>query len=767
MLPQTYNGKPLIHAWTYQDTGNNPLGMVARYQNGTGNKEIIPFFKPNGAGWTAGIDLNPRPLFGLDRLATHPKDKAVFIVEGEKAATALHSLGIAALTSLGGSQAATKADWTPLGGFKAVYLLPDNDEAGEHYARDVYRALMALELPPVVKIVRLNGLPNKGDIVDWLQAHSPDWDGYEPFPESDKAWAKAELSAELKKAVAVPDEWGLAGSDSIDFEWGKPNEIETKTPPVQALTSQLIPEPYRAWIDDVSHRMQTPRDFAAISAIVMTGSVIGAGCGIYPKRHDYGFSVIPNLWGACIGRPSVVLKSPSMKEPMQLLERLQAEYGEQHEKDKVAAEFEALKNKAELESIKNQLAGNAKGKGRDKVIDPTDMAKLKADYLELKENEEPEPARRLFKTNETSIQSMTDLQNQNERGLLVFRDELTGLLVKWDREDGTDERAYFLEGWNGNGSYTDVKIGRGLTDAKSICISLLGGIQPDKLKRYLHQAMRGNNDGLMQRLQLAVWPDEPDGWELIDTEPYKTAKDKVWNIIKALAELDFARYGAVRGEYDGRPYFRFDNAAQAIFNQWLTELQTVKIKQEDNPLMVEHLGKFRSLMPSLALIFHCIDIADGTGSGQVSHKAAVLAVKWCEYLESHARRIYAMAESPEHEAAVRLADKIKAGTVPSPFTAKTVYDKGWHGLKDKEEVQAACDVLIEENWLMMTRKQIGKSGGRPPLPEYHVNPFFSGKNAHPEPAKPAKPPLAGLAGSGYSNLAVNNAIAVFADTGEI
>lgn len=50
---------------------------------------------------------------------------------------------------------------------------------------------------------------------------------------------------------------------------------------------------------------------------------------------------------------------------------------------------------------------------------------------------------------------MTVLQNQNPCGILVFRDELTGLLVRWDREDGQDERAYFLEGWNGNGLYTD------------------------------------------------------------------------------------------------------------------------------------------------------------------------------------------------------------------------------------------------------------------------------------------------------------------------
>jgi Protein of unknown function (DUF3987) len=384
---------------------------------------------------------------------------------------------------------------------------------------------------------------------------------------------------------------------------------------------------------------------------------------------------------------------------MSLLERLQAEYGEKYEQDKAGAEFDLLTNKALIDEVKGQLTKVAKGKGRDGVVKGDDIQKLKADYMELSEKAEPESTRRLFKTNETSVQSMTVLQNQNPRGLLTFRDELTALLMKWDSEQGADERAYFLEGWNGNGSYTDFKIGRGLTEAPNICISLLGGIQPDKLKRYLYQAQNGSNDGLMQRLQLAVWPDEPKRWQLVDTIPNRVEKRRAFNIMKGLAELDFIGSGAVQSEYDERPYFRFDEDAQAVFNQWLTELQTVKIQQESNPLMIEHFGKYRSLMPSLALIFHCINIADGTSRGNVSAQAAILAVEWCNYLESHARRIYAMAESPEHEAAVRL------------------------GLNDKQEVETACSVLIEENWLMIQRKPKPPSG-RPPLPEYYINPVI-------------------------------------------
>ncbi|MDD5274342.1 MAG: hypothetical protein PHU14_16690, partial [Methylovulum sp.] len=115
-LPQTYHGKPLIHAWEYCAKDGAAFGLVGRYQDGGGKKDIVPFFKRNGTDWDTGAPDGPRPLFGLDRLARQPRDEAVFIVEGEKAAAALHGLNICSVTSLGGSNAASRADWTPLNG---------------------------------------------------------------------------------------------------------------------------------------------------------------------------------------------------------------------------------------------------------------------------------------------------------------------------------------------------------------------------------------------------------------------------------------------------------------------------------------------------------------------------------------------------------------------------------------------------------------------------------------------------------------------------
>ena len=723
-IPAVYHDKHLTQTWSYCDKNGKPIGFVCRYQNGDGKKEIVPYFKPKGASWGAGIDLNPRPLFGLEQLEKQPKDKIIFVAEGEKSAMALRWMGLCAVTSLGGAQAAEKSDWSPLTEFRQVYLVPDNDEAGEHYMQTVYKALLKLEPPPFVRVLRLSCEAKGDDIVEWIQRFI-EWDGYAPIPANSIAKLKTEFLAEFKHAEPVPNNWALATlatSMPTILRWEEPNKIETKSPPVHVFQSELMPKPLRGWLVDVSFRMQTPLDFSAVSAITIIASLIGAGCGIRPKSVD-DWEVICNIWGACIGNPSAVLKSPSMKEPMGLLERIQAEYGEQFSLEKSGAEFDSLAIKAMLDDVKSQISKVAKGKGKDGVVDADELLKLKVDYMQINDETEPEATRRILKSNETSIQSMTVLQKQNPRGILVFRDELTALLTRWDGDEGADERAYFLEGWNGNGSYTDFKIGRGLTEAANICISLLGGIQPDKLKRYLYQALRGNNDGLMQRLQLAVWPDEPKTWKLIDTKPCKAEKRRAYDIMKLLAEIDFLQFGATQSEHDDRPYFRFSDDAQSIFNNWLTELQLIKIKQEENPLMCEHFGKFRSLMPSLALIFHCIDIADGKAQGNVSAQSAQLAVEWCKYLESHARRIYAMAESPEHEAAVKLSVKIKSLALPTPFSSKNVYDKHWHGLKDKVEVEAACEILIDENWLIMTRKP-KPSTGRPPLPEYHINPAF-------------------------------------------
>jgi len=55
-------------------------------------------------------------------------------------------------------------------------------------------------------------------------------------------------------------------------------------------------------------------------------------------------------------------------------------------------------------------------------------------------------------------------------------------------------------------------------------------------------------------------------------------------------------------------YFRFDPAAQERFFQWWRELENGVLRRAEHPMLLEHLAKYRSLMPSLA--FHLINVAD-------------------------------------------------------------------------------------------------------------------------------------------------------------
>jgi len=705
-IPQTYHSKPLIHKWVYP----NQVCLVARYDDGK-KKEIVPFTR-NGSGWRMGAPEEPRMLYGLDQIK---QDGSFCVVaEGEKCTEAVLSLGINAVTSLGGSNAPSKTNWEPISG-GPVYLLPDNDEPGRKYAKEVAGILADINPQIELYIVNLPGLPPKGDAVEWIQTRIPGWDGISPIPEQHREWLQAEFMQAVEEHKSpVPEEW-LTSMPVI--EWREPGRIESRLRPVTQLPTKLIPEPYRGWISDITHRMQTPLDFAAISAIVVTGSVIGTGCAIRPKQKD-NWEVMPNLWGVCIGPPSA-MKSPSMKEPMDMLSRLQAEAHEAYQQELMDYQFD----KQVREAQRKQLEKDIQKAATAKVPDPAKLDALRNDFRMLEEGEEPAP--RMFKTNETSIQSQTVLQKQNPRGLLVFRDELTGWLSRLDKPEYGDERAYYLEGWNGNGSYTDFKIGRGLTDAPNICISVLGGTQPDKAKRYIRQSMTGGNDGLVQRLQMAVYPDESKDWRLVDTYPNTAEKNRVYEIMHTLAYADFTQWGGIKGEHDKFPYMRFTEGGQSVFNDWLTELQTDKLPNEDNPLMAEHLSKYRSLMPSLALIIHLIGMADGTAQGQVSEHAAKLAAGWCEYLESHARRIYGMVATPEHEAASILAERIKAGKLPNPFTVKDVYRKHWAGLSDRAIIEAACMILIDEDWVVIERARASRpKGGRPPLPKFWINPVL-------------------------------------------
>jgi hypothetical protein len=152
--------------------------------------------------------------------------------------------------------------------------------------------------------------------------------------------------------------------------------------------------------------------------------------------------------------------------------------------------------------------------------------------------------------------------------------------------------------------------------------------------------------------------------------------------------------------------------AQELFDEWRAELEgRVRGKAaEATPSFIAHLAKFRSLMPSLALLFHLIDsIAEDT-RGPVSFGAARLAAAWCEYLELHARKVYFAEVSGGAPAAQRIADRVSKGDVFDGMTVRNLKRSEWSGLRTPEVVREGLDHLQALGWIqIVTHKTDGRS----------------------------------------------------------
>jgi hypothetical protein len=146
--------------------------------------------------------------------------------------------------------------------------------------------------------------------------------------------------------------------------------------------------------------------------------------------------------------------------------------------------------------------------------------------------------------------------------------------------------------------------------------------------------------------------------------------------------------------------------------------------------MLEHLSKFGSLMPSLALIFHLVEVADwvaGLRRGSDPSKNVPLhcvekAAQCCDYLESHARRIYGLAANAALQAARKLLDKIKIGEIKDGFSARDVYTRNLSFLDTKELTQAAIDELIETRWIREVPAPPPSKRARPFMNTYQIHP---------------------------------------------
>jgi hypothetical protein len=263
----------IVATYDYHNEDQDLLYQVVRYDP----KDFRQRRPTGNGGWTWNLNGTPRVLYQLAKLLASPSSSPVFVVEGEKDVDRLCTLRLKATCNSGGA-GKWKPEYTEHLRNRKVVVIADNDKPGRDHADAIARSLQGIAAS--VKVLNLPGLPEKGDVSDWLEAggtkkqllslakEAPEWDHSEQQPLSPKD--NDESAAQSKNQV-----WQLV--DTVLAESG----LELfRTPEGAAFVSVPIPkcpsvltysvrsQSFEKWLRGFAFRNDTiPSDSTITSAI--------------------------------------------------------------------------------------------------------------------------------------------------------------------------------------------------------------------------------------------------------------------------------------------------------------------------------------------------------------------------------------------------------------------------------------------------------------------------------------------------------------------
>lgn len=162
----TPSEKPRIEAtYDYVDANGKYVFQALRYRP----KNFKQRRMDENGKWIWNLKDVQRVIYRLPEVLSAVKDgKTIYICEGEKDVNAAFLIGLVATCNAGGAGKWTDQYSDSLKGAKVV-ILPDNDPAGKEHARRVAKSLTFTGNATSIKVLDLPGLPEKGDLSDWIK----------------------------------------------------------------------------------------------------------------------------------------------------------------------------------------------------------------------------------------------------------------------------------------------------------------------------------------------------------------------------------------------------------------------------------------------------------------------------------------------------------------------------------------------------------------------------------------------------------------------
>lgn len=581
-------------AKTFYDYADETGAVLFRVERlGKGN--IPPFVQhgPDGhggfvcrKGCMTGVRKVP---YRLDKLVKADPSALVFWTEGEKDCDRLISLGLVATTNPGGAAKFNGLDSAIAKHFpgRRVVILEDNDEAG---ANHVAAGIAALR-PHVAAVagLLLSGLPPKGDVSDWLIAGGS----------RDELVSLAEAALQAGPIEQHPGK--VSDWHPVDI-WARYEAPD--------LPRNILPAVIERFAVSHGETMGVDPGGLAMSALAVCAAAIPDRICLQVKRHDPTWRESARLWVALIGAPSTK-KSPIMNAALRPLAKIDAQ---------LFREF----------AIKQEIY----------------------DALPAQERKStPKPAQRRLRISDATVEAAQEVLKDSPDGVLSQQDELSGWFGAMDKyaagKGAMADRGFWLQAFNG-GPYALNRVSRGASLIPNLSISVLGGIQPDPLRRIVADAV---DDGLIQRLlpvilkPAVMGTDEPQG---SDVRSYD-------ELIRQLTMM------SPPGDGD-EGLLHFSPEAQLIRRRLEARHLEMAAAEVISPKLASHFGKYDGIFARLCILWHCVENAEVSNLPRIIPRDTVERVEAFlhSYIAPSAIAFYTsvLGLSDDHEALIELASFI-------------------------------------------------------------------------------------------------------------
>lgn len=450
--------------------------------------------------------------------------------------------------------------------------------------------------------------------------------------------------------------------------------------------------PWARWINDAAADAGAPPDYVAASLLAGAACVTGNARWV-AGAADGWFTEPPVVWISLVGPPSHG-KTPGANAVIDALKVIDREEQIAFEPDRLKREEEAVVARAKEAAWKEEVSAAVRAGQTTPAMPPDAIVPTPAMPPHLV-------------VGDTTGEALAQIASASPRGLLLYRDELAGLIGGLDRyKSGAADRAMLLESYGGK-EYRVSRKGGGSVNIPRLSLCILGGLQPDRFQSLI---AKGDDDGVQARF-LYVYPNR----RAFSGRPTR--------------RTDHVRlqgtFGRLRGlqmhDEGGGPtpiYLPLDDVASKRLVEWM--MQRDAAGSVGTGRFVAWWGKGPGRVLRLAGLFTLLDWAfDGVGHPpkDIGYEALGRAI-YChdEYFASHALRTFQDAALPKAERDARTIARWLASQAgnkePYSVTVREIYRHRHLGIRTRDEAHAALQVLVDAGWVQPAPTREGDHPGR-------------------------------------------------------